>query len=386
LLLRRDVASGDRVKCYNSALNWREYWHKQQHLASYPRLVQIGTNWTCNLRCNFCRLTLPETQVSLKSKPKEDLEISSSVLNQVLELLPYPESVSLTPLGEPLLYSKFGRILERHRELGSRNLMLTTNATLVDDDRAHMLVEGQINRLYISIDSDNPEIYKSMRVLGSLDKVESALEAINRWKERLKSACPELILCSTFMERNVRQMPSLLDFGIRHKFSGYSIQLMGIENPDLESEFLGNHPQLAKEMLIQTFEKARDKQIAIWVNIALRNLLTNLLSLPETRLLDGLPGDPTASDKLQNISTRGHTLLDKCHYPWYNIMIDTDGDCRPCAWAGSSFGNLNGSSLRQVWNGPETVRMRRDFLENHIPKGCQNKFCRVDMDHHGTLA
>jgi hypothetical protein len=28
--------------------------------------------------------------------------------------------------------------------------------------------------------------------------------------------------------------------------------------------------------------------------------------------------------------------------------------------------------------------MRADFLRNHIPKGCQDKHCRVDLDHEGT--
>jgi hypothetical protein len=30
--------------------------------------------------------------------------------------------------------------------------------------------------------------------------------------------------------------------------------------------------------------------------------------------------------------------------------------------------------------------MRKDFLNNHIPRGCQNKHCRVDLDHDGTMA
>jgi hypothetical protein len=46
---------------------------------------------------------------------------------------------------------------------------------------------------------------------------------------------------------------------------------------------------------------------------------------------------------------------------------------------------LNKVDFDQIWNGDRATGMRRDFLNNHIPKGCQNKYCRVDLEHHGTM-
>jgi len=106
--------------------------------------------------------------------------------------------------------------------------------------------------------------------------------------------------------------------------------------------------------------------------------------------LDSMSNEPSiindTPEELQQISTRGRSLREKCHYPWYNVLIDTDGDCRPCAWAGSNYGNMNQTPFLELWNGPAALQMREDFLNNHIPKGCQDKFCRVDLDHFGTLA
>lgn len=385
-------ATGEGVKIANAHLNWREFWHQRSELRSRPRLIQVGTNWTCNLRCNFCRLTLESTQKVFKALPPRELEISDRVYNEVLNLMGYPEMMTLTPLGEPMLYSKFGRLLERHRELGSMNLSMTTNANLITDDRARMLVEGGMFHMFVSVDSSDPEVYAGMRVRGDLAKVEAAMEAVNRWKEKLNSRTPEMTLASTFMERNVRQMPDLLDFAKRHKFRCYSIQLMETENKDLEGEFLGHHIPLAKEMLLETLRRAQGSGVEIRLTIAFRNLLTAYLSPEEWRAIsavtEGASGEldkvATEEGKSSKFSTKGKTLVEKCHYPWYFLLIDTDGDCRPCCWTGMSFGNLNKLTFDEIWNGPKAVGMRRDFLNNHIPKACQDKHCRVDLEHHGT--
>ncbi|MGC8841522.1 MAG: radical SAM/SPASM domain-containing protein [Candidatus Sumerlaeaceae bacterium] len=395
---RAQLSRGETVKAANAALNWKEFWQGRTRLASYPRHVQIGTNWTCNLKCNFCRLTLPETQQALRQLDKSELEISGQVLEEVLDLLPYPEMITLTPLGEPLLYSKLGRILERHRELGSHNLAMTTNANLIDDTRAQMLVEGGVAHLFVSVDAVTPDLYAQMRVLGSIEKVRHALEAINRWKRKLRSPWPTMTLASTFLERNLREMPQLLDFALEHGFETFSIQIMEIENRELEAEFIGHHVGLAREMLVQTLRKAEGLPIRISVNLGFRNLISHVLSEKERRLINQhCEGEPIAqngceavqvlhaSEALAQLSTRGKTLVEKCHYPWYFLLIDTDGDVRPCCWAAASWGNLNRRPLQEIWNSERAVEMRQNFLRNHIPKSCQGKSCRVELGHFGTL-
>lgn len=359
---RMERARGGQVKLANAALNWREYWHGRTRLVSRPCQVQIGTNWTCNLRCNFCRLSQPATRVMIRDKSGGGAqEISPRALQAALEIMPYATMVTLTPLGEPLLYSGFGRILERHRQLDCRNLALTTNTNLIDDDRARMLVEGGVCHLFVSIDTDEPGMYAAMRTGGDLARAKAAIEAVNHWKQRLGSVLPSMTLASTFMERNVRRMPALLDFAARNNIAGYSVQLMETENPELEDEFLGNHIGLAREMVNETLRRAAQyPQIDVRIHMALQNLL------------DGA-GGTAPTDGASDVPLTG-----KCLSPWYFLLIDTDGDCRPCCWASASFGNLNSQSFEAVWNAPSAVGMRRAFLANRIPASCRGKHCRVD--------
>lgn len=383
-----EAATGPDVKGANAMLNWREYWHGRTTLTSRPRLVQVGTNWTCNLKCNFCRLTLPSTQRELKAKPPRELQISDRVFDEVMRILPYPELITLTPLGEPLLYSRFGEVLEAHRRANSRNLAMTTNANLINDDRARLIVEGGMVHLFVSVDAVDAEIYGGMRVRGEIEKVEAALDAINRWKSKLNSATPTMTLASTFMERNVDEMPKLYEFAVKHRFKDMNIQLMETENEELESEFLGHHIEKAQRAVLATLRLAQGRPVEAKVHLAFRNLLTKGLSLPDAKLLhaasDGTAGTDLAEAQLTKLSTRGKRLTEKCHYPWYFALIDTDGDVRPCCWTGITFGNLNQLDWQDIWNGETATKMRADFLRNHIPKGCQDKHCRVDLDHEGT--
>ena len=39
------AASRDKAR-YNTLLNQREIWHERTRLDSFPREIQIGTNWT----------------------------------------------------------------------------------------------------------------------------------------------------------------------------------------------------------------------------------------------------------------------------------------------------------------------------------------------------
>ena len=79
------------------------------------------------------------------------------------------------------------------------------------------------------------------------------------------------------------------------------------------------------------------------------------------------------------LDMRGKPLVEKCNYPWYNLMIDVDGEVRPCCWVAASWGNLNSKEFDEIWNGPSAVSMRQSFLADRVPVPCRKKHCRVDL-------
>jgi MoaA/NifB/PqqE/SkfB family radical SAM enzyme len=353
---------------YNTLLNQREIWQGRVRLESFPREIQVGTNWTCNLKCFFCKRETTDKD-RLAALPKNELEIPEAAMETLVRILPCAEIFTLTPLGEPLMYSGLNRILERYRASGACNLQMTTNGNIVKENQIRQLVESRARRIYVSIDSADPAMYAELRAGGSLDKVSEFLHRVNEWKDRLDSDMPEIIIAATFMRRNIPHLAGLVEFAHAHRIERISVQLMEAEDAELEPETLGHHIPLAVQSLREARRVADERGVELLIHLALRNLISAHAGEAEAAAL--LADAPA-------IDMRGTTLMRKCTYPFTFLVIDTDADARPCCWTGMSFGKLD-SDFDAVWNGPRAQTMRRNFFDNHIPNECRGTHCRVDL-------
>jgi MoaA/NifB/PqqE/SkfB family radical SAM enzyme len=360
--------SGDKIR-YNTLLNQREIWHGRTVLQSTPREIQVGTNWTCNLKCFFCRREIGDKE-RLAALPSDKLEIPAAAMERLMMALPYAEIFTLTPLGEPLMYSGLGEFLDRYRRAGAKNLQLTTNGNVTTEKRARMLAESGVRRIYVSIDTAEPETYAQMRGGGSLDKATEGLALLNEWKARLHSDLPEIIIAATFLRRNIEHLPGLVRYAHANGIRKITVQLMDAEDDSIELETLGHHMPLTVRTLREAKRVADELGVELIVDLAMRNLLS---------AHSGEEGVSAFLAADRELDTRGKTLMDKCVYPWTFLVVDTDGDVRPCCWAGVSFGNLAEKPFDEVWNGAAVQRMRREFLNNRIPEYCRGKHCRVDL-------
>jgi MoaA/NifB/PqqE/SkfB family radical SAM enzyme len=368
--LRALRAASGRRSHYNSLLNQREIWHGRVRLDSFPREIQVGTNWSCNLRCYFCRRETEAERRRLSSLAPDQREIPEPAMERLMTAMPFAEIFTLTPLGEPLLYSGLDSLLERYRSARCRNLQITTNGVAMSEHRARQLVECQVRRIYFSIDTADPETYAEMRVGGSLDEVTEGLARLNDWKGRLSAQLPETIIAATFLRRNIEHLAGLVEYAGANQVGKISVQLMEAEEPSLEPETLTHYVALTVASLKQAQQVARSSGVELVIHMA----LANLLSAHAT--------DEGVADLMQSrpdLDTRGKSLIDKCAYPWTFLIVDTDGDVRPCCWTGLSYGNLAEKTFDQVWNGDAAQQMRRDFLSGAIPAACHGRHCRVDL-------
>ncbi len=368
---RLGLSSTRAKRFHNARLNWREFWHGQTLLHSLPLHLQVGTNLTCNLRCIFCRRQVPAEQERLANLLSTDRQMSWELVERIAQLIPYAEMVNLTPYGEPLLFSQLAELLERYRLNQCDNLALTTNAQLLDDERSKMLVRSGVHTLFLSIDTCDPEIYAGMRVGGTLEQAEAGIERVNQWKDRFQSRVPRLILASTFMARNIPQLPAMVEFAARHRIEEISVQLMEVENPALESEALEHHVSLTRQMLNEAEELAKASGVRLIIHLAMQNLLA-------TTAAKSISGSSTRLTRAESLIGR-KPLIELCRYPWMFLYIDTNGDVRPCCYASVCFGNLLQQDFQTIWNGPAARQMRQNFLDNVIPEACRNKHCRVDL-------
>jgi len=369
LVLRRGLSvSANSRMSLNSLLNDVELWHGRTVLRSTPRDIQVGTNMVCNLRCNFCRLNQPATRESLHDRPFGKKEINGATLHRLLQLLPYAERVSLTPLGEPLLWSGLEPFLVRAQKLGCGNIELTSNGMLLET-YVPLLSRQGVRGVTLSIDTNDPEVYAGMRIGGDLRQVERGVRLLAQQSPR-----PKITIASTFMRRNIEQLPSMVSWAKSLGADVLAVQLMEIENPEQEREHLRYSPDLTRKMLLDAIAKGDYLHYPVVVSEGMGRFLRNDAdcTLDDSQTLD--------AHYYEGQKSMVGSLLEQCRDPWSSLLIDTDGDCRPCCWAGISYGNLSdGRSFGSVWNGDVAREVRRMFLANELPEGCRGRHCRVDV-------
>jgi hypothetical protein len=68
-----------------------------------------------------------------------------------------------------------------------------------------------------------------------------------------------------------------------------------------------------------------------------------------------------------------------CPEPWtgiFSVRTNQDVIFCPC-YLQLKLGNLNQSSMRDLWNAPALIDLRKSFRRGKLPEGCSGQLCPV---------
>ena len=137
--------------------------------------LRISVTDRCNLRCVYC---LPEAGV--KWQPREN-QLSAEEIARVAETAAKVgvRRVRLTG-GEPLVRHELPRLIERlARVPGIDDIALTTNGILLEE-QAQALKDAGLQRLNISLDTLQEEVFRRISRREGLDRVLAGIAAAKR--------------------------------------------------------------------------------------------------------------------------------------------------------------------------------------------------------------
>jgi radical SAM protein with 4Fe4S-binding SPASM domain len=146
-------------------------------LDDYPPYLQIEPSSICNYRCVFCFETDKVfTKRSNGFMGHMSLDTFKGIVDQAEG---HVEFLSLASRGEPLLCPDIEPMLAYTRGK-FLNLKLNTNASLLDEEKCHAILQSGIKTLVFSADAAEESLYSKLRVGGKLSVVLANVERFQR--------------------------------------------------------------------------------------------------------------------------------------------------------------------------------------------------------------
>lgn len=169
--------------------------------------LRLSVTDRCDFRCTYCMAE------KMDFTPRaEILSLEECLLIARTFVSLGINKIRLTG-GEPLVRKNFPWLAARIRELaGLRELAITTNGSQLARNTAPLAKAG-VDRINISLDSLNPEIFKRITRTGDLDQVLVGVDAA------VTAFGGHRIKLNTVMLRDVNhlELPELVEFALAHK-------------------------------------------------------------------------------------------------------------------------------------------------------------------------
>lgn len=282
-------------------LQFLYHWMRGSTVLPYaPLKLHLEPTSVCNLRCPMC----PQAIDAVKGDTGYlDLDLFRKIVDDARG---YIREINLFFRGEPLLHKHLPEILRYGRSKGVR-LHVNTNATILNEQRARMLIEDGASKVTISFDGPNKEQYEKMRK-GA--KYEKTLE-------------------------NVRQFLGLV---AEYRKNGWKTPYT-VMQVILPYDPQSPGPNVPKHMKDVFAGLPVDEWDPLWPH--------------------GWAGVMQENETVQ-AQPYGENYH-PCNWLWKSMAIYWDGRVASCCADFSSdqiIGDVKTQSLREIWNGPGMVKLR----------------------------
>lgn len=276
-----------------------------------PVFISLEPSNVCNLHC-------PECPVGIRTEKVKSINLDIEKSKKIIDkLAPTLTHVIYYFQGEPFMNPSFLDLVKYSRK---KNILTSTstNAQLINNDRAKQIVESGLDRLIISIDGTTQEVYEKYRVGGKLDKAVEVVENIVYWKKRLKKPHPFIEIQFIVMKHNEHQINEIKFLSKKLNADKLSLKSAQIYNFENGSELI---PSIKKY--------SRYKK--------------------------------TGNNKFQIKSP----LKNSCKRLWNGAVLNSKGDLLPCCFdkhSEFSFGNVFENDFETAWEGKSAENFRKNIL------------------------
>jgi MoaA/NifB/PqqE/SkfB family radical SAM enzyme len=334
-----------------------------------PRGLVYEATMRCNLRCEFCYVG---DLLNIEGEWRQELSLEA--LQRA-----FPDGnlqVNLTG-GEIFMRKDILSVLDLFRAKGYACGYLTTNGTIISEERADALAElarlGFLNHVSVSIDGPNELHDRARGVKGTFERTAAGLRRLQQAAAR-KQAPLRVSINTTVAEETLETLDQMMDvaeelgvdaIGLNHLMYATpaerdeTLRLIGETDPTIVSTFVTDDPGVVPA-------RVRTQVAALQEKCRQKGVLFDYRPKVHAPLID-------------SYYTPGTPLAGRCLYPFLQARVSFSGKVFFCPFIRVEVGDLTSSTLEEVWNSPRYVDMRKRLLDNKLFPVCR-RCCKVELE------
>jgi MoaA/NifB/PqqE/SkfB family radical SAM enzyme len=323
----------------------------------------------CNLHCEFCYVG---DFLNLEGEWRQELSLEA-----LAKAFPEQDGLQINLTGGEIFMRKdILSVLDLFREKGYACGYLTTNGTIISEERAEALAElaarGFLKHISVSVDGPK-DLHDAARGLkGTFERTTQGLQRLQAAARR-KGAPLRVSINTTVAHESLDALEQMVDvaeelgvnaIGLNHlMFStpeevAETVRIIGAPDPSVIATFVTPDPGL-------DVDRVRSQVAALIEKCRERNILFDFRPKVHAPLID-------------SYYTPGTKLDGRCLYPFLHARVSFSGKVYFCPFIRVEVGDLTQSTLEEVWNGERYVGMRKLLLEHGIFPVCR-RCCKVEL-------
>lgn len=287
-----------------------------------PPVVRIEPASACNLRCTHCPTGVTKAPRTVMSEAT-----FARILADLPTHIPPIRVAVLYHGGEPFLNRAFLSMSRRIKDLGISFVKTVSNGMLIRPEMLSDIIESGLDAIEFSVDGESAAENDSVRVRSDFEKIVATVRALDEVNQRKGGRLRILVATTQFRKAG--------DLAI-------------------------DRPVVLPDAIRRAFGSAADR-----------------LEFKVTWALQWPSGDPRHGYDIYWDDRNADTAR-SCSLLHDTLTIRADGTVVACCYdltTMSNLGNINESSLVEIWNGERFRCFREAFSAGRYPKLC--KGCAV---------
>lgn len=176
----------------------------------FPRVVLIDTISYCDLRCTMC-----VHKEMARKKGIMPWNLFTKIIDEIAEA-DKDVRVWMVFFGEALILKKtkptIFDMIAYAKSKGLTDVVLNSNANLLDEKAARGLIDSGLDAIYFGIDAYTPETYAKLRVGGDYSRVINNIENFIRLKRERGAEKPKVYVQFVEMDINAHEKEDFINF------------------------------------------------------------------------------------------------------------------------------------------------------------------------------